>query len=150
MIRWICIAKIDEHPLHSNLMSAALYSKLKRQIQRTGHYEALVVRPITKGRYQLLNGHHRRRVLSELGHRRARCDIWPIGQTDALMLLATLNRLSGYDRAYLRSALVASLHERGTLGQLSKLLPETRGQLAKLLALQGPPPKPAAPPVRPL
>jgi hypothetical protein len=96
-------------------------------------------------RYQILNGHHRARVLRELGHTHARCDVWEVGDDDARLLLATLNRLEGRDDPSARARLVARLAESRPAGELAHLLPEPADAVERLLRLAEPPPAPLAP-----
>ena len=88
-------------------------------------------------RYQVLNGHHRLEVLRRLGRTTARCEVWEVDEREALLLLATLNRLEGRDDPMRRAALVAEL--AGTAGEdvaaLAKFLPEDRAALERALAL---------------
>ncbi len=150
----ICITR------NSNVMTEEGMKKLQRHIERTGRYEPLVVRPLKEethtlaptsselqsvapgeaggaARYQVLNGHHRLEVLRRLGRTTARCEVWEVDEREALLLLATLNRLEGRDDPMRRAALVAEL--AGTAGEdvaaLAKFLPEDRAALERALAL---------------
>lgn len=184
-LQWIPLGVLEPHPENSNRMPAHLMEKLKAHIERTGLYEPLVVRPIGAGeatrtcpgaaapgsrasrddleseisdlrcRYQILNGHHRARVLRELGHTRARCDVWEVDDDEARLLLATLNRLEGRDDPSARAHLVAHLAQGRSAQDLARLLPEPPDAVERLLRLAQPPPTPLAPeaiepPARPM
>jgi len=154
-LQWIPLEQLQPHPENSNRMPAPLMEKLKRHIQRTGLYEPLVVRPIhcelpaaagnPQCGYQILNGHHRAEVLRQLGHTHARCDVWNVSDEDALVLLATLNRLEGRDDPAARARLVAKLAGSQSPEDLARLLPEPADAVERLLALAQPPPAPLAP-----
>ncbi len=101
--------------------------------------------PATGARYQILNGHHRARVLRDLGHTHARCDVWDVDDDEARLLLATLNRLEGRDDPSRRAALVARLGEDRRPEALARLLPEPTDAVERLRALASPPPPPADP-----
>jgi len=96
-------------------------------------------------RYQILNGHHRARVLRELGQKRARCDVWDVDDEEARLLLATLNRLEGRDDPKARARLVAALAAGRNAEDLARLLPEPPDAVERLLRLAEPPPEPAPP-----
>ena len=145
MTKRIAISSLDDHPLHCNHLSKSTHLMLKSHIKRTGWYEPLTVRPQGGGRFQILNGHHRCRILLELGHRAARCDVWDVGDSEALVLLATLNRFIGRDKPFGRVALVKRLHHHFSSREVAEMLPETAAQIRKLLAVDGMPPAPAAP-----
>lgn len=101
--------------------------------------------------YQLLNGHHRLQVLREIGHQAVRCDVWDVDDQEALMLLATLNRLQGGDDPMLRGKLLDALaaarsDSNRTLADLVRELPEDRSALEKALSLARQPlPAPLSP-----
>ena len=152
----IPVHRLREHPRNSNAMSADALRTLRRHIRRSGRYEPLVVRPLpaeggAEPTYQVLNGHHRLRVLRDLGHAVARCEVWEVDDREALLLLATLNRLEGRDEPMKRAALLADLAaDQGDLDRLVELLPEDRAALDKALALARQPlPLPAPPEAAP-
>ena len=142
------LARLRAHPMNSNVMPDDLRTKLRGHIERTGRYPPLVVRPhVEPNAYEVIDGHHRWRVLEALGHATATCVVWDVDDEQALTLLATLNRLEGSDDPKRRAAIVTELHERFGRAKpdLAKMLPETSAQVAKLIDLSQPPPPPAKP-----
>ena len=99
MIQEIDTSLLLPHPENSNHMDADTMRKLRRHIERTGKYEPLAVRPhpSEEGKFQVINGHNRLRVLRAIGHRKAACVVWDVNDAQARLYLATLNRLSGED-----------------------------------------------------
>lgn len=145
--RWIDLAALRGHPMNSNVMSEEAMATLRRHIEQSNRYPPLIVRslPDEPGAYQVLDGHHRWRVLEALGHEQAACMVWAADDDQAMLLLATLNRLEGDDDPHRRSALIRELHERlgGSLGSLGRMLPDAPRDLKKLLTLDRPLPTPA-------
>jgi len=125
------------HPENASRMSRAFFKKLRKNIGELGHYEALTVRPHPRaaGKYQVLNGHARLRVLRDLGAERLKCDIWPVSDSQARLYLAVLNKLSGSDVPELRMNLLFALMDAHDEKELSAHVPEGRSYLAKLKAL---------------
>ena len=136
-IERIGLDKLTGHGANCNVMSGEDMKKLNGHIARHGFYEPLVVRahPDKDGFYELLNGHHRRAVLGELGYEYANCVVWEVSDDEALMLLATLNRLTGSDDPYGRGRLLEDLSSRYESKEMLRGLPERREQMAKLLEL---------------
>jgi ParB-like chromosome segregation protein Spo0J len=155
----IAIDKLVPHPNNPNRMSKGNFAKLVRNIERTGRYEPLVVRPCpardchscasssvrdtlrrnpeASGEtehdcFQIINGHHRRRALQELGYKTVDAVIWDIDDADADLLSATLNRLGGSDVLQKKLALLGRLNERANARDLAKLLPHTAPQIQRL------------------
>lgn len=138
------IDALAAHPLNSNVMSPRLFAKLKAALERGGPYPPVIVRPLGE-RYQLLDGHHRVRALRELGRATVRGVVWDVDEDQALVLLATLNRLSGEDDPRKRGQVVAALRERHDWAELADRLPERVEQLKALLSKVAAPPPPVAP-----
>jgi hypothetical protein len=158
-VRSIPLDKLVPHPANPNRMSKANFAKLVRNIERTGRYEPLIVRPCrtvardpslvarsnertsrndkqrtmnNEQHFQIINGHHRWMALKKLGKKEANVIIWDIDDGDTDILLATLNRLCGQDVLDKRLALLKRLGERMQTAELAKLLPQTKKQIEKL------------------
>jgi hypothetical protein len=139
-IQSIPLEKLIAHPANPNRMSEATFSKLVRNIERTGRYEPIVVRPHQEKRdyFQIINGHHRCLVLTKLGYKAADCVVWDIDDEQTDILLATLNRLGGTDELGKKLELLKRLNKRMESGELSKLLPQTAKQIERLTNLKMP------------
>jgi len=153
----IAIEKLVAHPGNPNRMSRKNYAKLVRNIERTGRYEPLVVRPCPQKEchscanrnpddsekmkgdcFEIINGHHRWQALRELGCKTADAIVWDIDDREAEVLLATLNRLGGSDVLEKKLALLNRLNKRMQARDLAKLLPLTRTQIERLGNLKRP------------
>jgi ParB-like chromosome segregation protein Spo0J len=135
-LQLIRLEQLHAHPLNSNRMSQAQLSKLKTHIESTERYP-LIVRPHpdVDGHFQVLDGHQRLRALGELHVTDAFCVVWQATDDEALVLLATLNRLRGSEQAAVRAELLAEITSR--TNRLRLPLPESRLRIAKLLVQHG-------------
>ena len=144
----IGLGDLRAHAMNSNRMGEKRFEKLVRHIGESGRYPPLIVRPMPgeRGAWQVLDGHHRWRALERLGVERARCVVWEVGDEEALVLLATLNRLEGGDDPMKRAALVREIVERGgaSAAELGRLLPESGGEVKRLCELVSGAPEPSA------
>ncbi len=137
----IALSQLHAHPLNSNVMEERLLAKLTEHVVRSGRYPPVIVRrlPADDGdRFQILDGHHRVEAVRRAGLDAARCVVWDVDDEQALLLLATLNRLQGQDDPHKRAKLIETLRSsRGVeLAKLARELPERGEQLAALAALQ--------------
>ena len=125
------------HPENSNFMNVETTKKLRRHIERTGRYEPLTVRPhpSEEGKFQVINGHNRLRVLRGLNHKTVHCVVWNIDDNQTRLYLATLNRLSGSDVPERRAALLENLFTAFDTDELSSLLPDSEEQIDELRRL---------------
>ena len=139
-IRQVALNRLVAHPDNPNKMSGSTFAKLVRNIERTGRYEPLIVRAYRKrkGRFQIINGHHRLEAIKKLGHKTAAAIVWDVDDEQTDILLATLNRLSGSDVLAKKIALFKRLTEKMNARQLGRLLPQTPGQIKKLIDLKMP------------
>jgi hypothetical protein len=128
------LTSLRPHPNNANRMSPAMLAKLKTHIERTGNYEPLIVRPHPDepDAYQLINGHHRAKILQSLNHHTAACLIWNLTDTQTNLLLATINRIEGEDIPARRLALLESLAQTESAESLAALLPEDAATLEQL------------------
>jgi ParB family chromosome partitioning protein len=135
-IHRISLEKLLPHPDNPNRMSRGNLAKLMRNIEQTGRYEPLVVRPHPRkaGLFQIINGHCRREALEKLGHKAADVVVWPVDDEETAVLLSTLNRLNGHDSLEKKLRLLRKLRARMPVHDMSRLLPQTHGQLVRLLA----------------
>ncbi len=136
-VQSIALDKLVAHPDNPNRMSKAKFSKLIRNIERTGRYESLVVRPCPQKPdcFQIINGHHRFAALKQLGYTHCDCVVWNVNDDEALVLLSTLNRLSGSDVLDKKISLLKKLTAKRNVAELSKLLPQTKTQIKRLVDL---------------
>lgn len=134
----IAINKLTAHPDNPNIMSGDKFRKLVRNIERTGLYEPIIVRPHpqTQDKFQIINGHHRVQALEKLGKKEANCVVWNVDDRQAAILLTTLNRLSGADDPAKKIELLRKLKERFDTAELAKLLPDSRKQIEQLTNLK--------------
>jgi ParB/RepB/Spo0J family partition protein len=137
-IESIPIAKLIPHPANPNQMSDSTFRKLVRNIERTGLYEPIIVRPHPKekGSFQIINGHHRVKALVKLGKKEADCVVWEVDDEQTVVLLATLNRLTGSDVPAKKIELLKQLKERFDSVDLAKILPQTAKQIERLTNLK--------------
>ena len=133
----ISIGLLVEHPENSNFMIAETARKLRRHIERTGRYEPLTVRPhpSEEGKFQVINGHNRLRVLRALNYKTANCVVWNLDDDQTRIYLATLNRLSGNEIPERRAALLDNLLQTFDLDELTELLPDDNKQIKELRLL---------------
>lgn len=137
-LKAIATARLIAHPANPNVMSEAMFRKLVRNIERTGLYEPIVVRPHPKKKdhFQIINGHHRVKALEKLGRNVANCVVWDVDDEQTTVLLATLNRLAGSDEPAKKIELLKALKERMGTVELAKIVPQTSKQIEQLTNLK--------------
>ncbi len=131
------------HPGNANIMPAPLFRTLCAHMRRTRRYPPLIVRPhpdtSQRGKYEILDGHHRALALREIGETSVRCDVWAVDDREATLLLLTLNRLEGADDPRRRGRLFDDLRSLDSdllnFDALAAMVPDDRERIERLLAL---------------
>ena len=133
----LSIDALVAHPDRANHMDAATLPKLRRSIEHAGEYTPLVVRPHPQeeGRYQIIDGHNRLRVLKVMGRSAVQCVVWQATDETTLLYLATLNGLVGKDIPERRAMLIETLLQQHSEEELTGILPDKKKQIEKLCAL---------------
>jgi len=139
-IQAILLDKLIAHPDNPNRMSKAKLAKLVRNIEQTGRYEPIIVRPHPQSKdcFQIINGEHRCKALAKLGYKEVNSIVWDVDDGQADILLATLNRLVGTDQIDRKLALLKRLNKKIKADELAKLLPATAKQIERLINLKRP------------
>jgi len=153
----IPIDRLTAHPNNPSRMSKRSFARLVRNIERTGRYEPLVVRPCPArschscesrnpeaggqakhGCFEIINGHHRCRALRELGYKSIDALVWDLNDAETDILLCTLNRLKGSDVLDRKLALLKRLNRNMEAREMAKILPFTPSQIERLGNLKVP------------
>ncbi|MHC4912052.1 MAG: ParB/RepB/Spo0J family partition protein [Planctomycetota bacterium] len=139
-VRSTALDKLVAHPDSPNRQSRATFVKLVRNIERSGLYEPLIVRPCAgkEGYFEIINGCHRWRALAKLGYERCDCIVWDVDDEEAEILLSTLNRLGGTDELGKKQSLLRRLNKRRESTELGKVLPQTARQIERLVNMERP------------
>lgn len=118
-------------------MAEDLLEKLVRNIKRQGRYPPIIVRrhPSRPGEYQVIDGAQRLEGVSRLGHKEVICFLWPCDDAEALLLMATLNRLHGEDVPRRRAELVAEIRGLLPAQVLHEILPEDAAAIDDLMGM---------------
>jgi ParB/RepB/Spo0J family partition protein len=130
------------HPAkeNPNEMSAGTYKALKREVERNGFVQPVLVRPHPEreGHYEVIDGEHRWRVLGELGVARVPCVVdGSADDLDAATRRITMNRLRGQFVPVRLAHLLADLSERLPEDELTARLDMDPKELRNYLALDG-------------
>ncbi|HUT45852.1 MAG TPA: ParB/RepB/Spo0J family partition protein [Sedimentisphaerales bacterium] len=133
----IPIDKLTAHPGNPSRMSKRSFTRLVRNIERTGRYEPLVVRR-QRDCLQIINGHNRWLALRQLGYETIDAVVWDLNDAEADILLCTLNRLKGSDVLAKKLALLDRINRNTEAREMARILPFTCSQIERLGNLKVP------------
>lgn len=128
------------HPSIPNVMSDDYRAKLRANIEAEGDYPSLIIRPhpTRPDCMEVLDGKERLAVLRDLGYPTARCYLWPCDDSTALLLVGTLDRLTGEDEPWRRARLLKELAALLPAEAILARIPESEADFRQVIdALNG-------------
>jgi ParB/RepB/Spo0J family partition protein len=134
-IRHIPLNQIEPNEWNPNEMDAKTYSKMKKDIQRTGYIPPLLVMPIGPERYKIVDGYHRWLVAKELNMQTVPCQVLEMDDTEAMLKTVQLNYMRGAAVPIKLANVIHSLNRTMTLAEIEAKLPYEEEELRDDLAL---------------
>lgn len=129
------IDMLHEAPWNPNRMDAAAVGRLAESVRRFGLVQPLVVRPMAKSEYEVINGNQRLRILQDAGIRKVLCAVVDLDDTGAMLLAEALNGIHGDDDLALKGALLKKVLSTVPPEKVLSLPPETADSLEALSAI---------------
>jgi ParB-like chromosome segregation protein Spo0J len=128
-----------EAPWNANRVPAALLAKVRQSLVQFGVVENLVARrhPSDAGKYEVVSGNHRLRVLRELGHPSAPVVVVELDDARARVLAQTLNRTRGADDPQAYARLLEEVLAELDVEEVTTLLPESEATIDQALRAVG-------------
>ena len=120
---------------NANRMDDMMLDRLRASIERYGLVENLVVRPMTKGHFEVLSGNQRLEILRSMGVDPVPCVVVALNDAEARLLSQALNRIQGEDDLGLKAALIQNILETLPQSEVLALLPESCESLSALARL---------------
>jgi len=129
------ITMLLEAVWNANKMDPPAIGRLAESVRRFGLVQPLVVRPITRSSYEVINGNQRLRVLQDAAVRVVPCVIVDLDDAGAMLLAEALNGIHGEDDLALKGALLKKVLAAVSRERVLSLLPETANSLQALSAI---------------
>lgn len=127
-VRHIPVEEVKPNPDNPNEMSAADYDALKAEIRDHGYTQPVLVRPLENG-YQLIDGEHRWRAVSEIGFASVPAVVIEADDDDSKVRLVAMNRLRGKFVPLKLAYVIADLAQKIPEKELRKRLGMSESEL---------------------
>jgi ParB family chromosome partitioning protein len=129
------IKALSEAPWNPNRMDEAACERLKESLRRYGLVQPLVVRPIGRSKYEVINGNQRLRIITEKGTNDVCCVVVNLNDSEAMLLAEALNGIRGEDDLAMKGAILKKILATISQEKVLSLLPETAESLQALSTL---------------
>ena len=94
-IRQIQIFRVSANPWNPNEMTDDMRRAARESIDRFGFIDPITVRPVGKGRYQIIDGEHRWEEAKAAGHKTVPAIVLSVTEAEAKKLTVLLNEIKG-------------------------------------------------------
>ena len=132
----IPLEQLVEAKWNPNLMDDEMLMHLRESLRRYGLVENLVVRRLSRDRYEVLSGNQRLRLLKEIGFPSAPCVTVSLRDAEARLLAEALNHIRGQDDLGIRSELVREVLKAIPRSDVMAVLPDTAESLMSLSSMR--------------
>jgi len=125
------VSKVEPNPWNPNVQTKEIFEKEKQSITKHGFFDPVTLRPLGRGKFQIIDGEHRWRAAKELGLAEIPyVDMGKLTDDVAMELTLLANDLRGQSDAMRLAVLVKRLSEK-----TDALLPYGRVDVDHLLHL---------------
>lgn len=132
--REVFVHELGPNSWNPNVMSSEDYDKACASIERFGFIDPITVRRGGGAVYEIVDGENRWRAAQDKGLKTVPVIIVEVDDDDAKALTIVLNELRGKPDQGRLASLVADLASRRPVGELERVLPFKRSQLAQMVA----------------
>jgi DNA modification methylase len=131
----IPLDQLVEATWNANRVRPGLLAKIRRSLTEFGIVENLVARPHPgqAGRFEVISGNHRLRLLHELGFEAAPVVLVELDDARARLLAQTLNRTRGADDPQAYARLLEEVLAELDVAQVTAFLPESEATIDAVL-----------------
>ena len=136
----IDVRNIEEAKWNPNQVNPESRSQLQVSIDRFGFVEPLVVRKISRDRYETVGGAQRLLVIRELGFETVDCVVVETDDAESRLLAQALNRISGTDDPVKRQSSLELILKQIPKGEVLELLPDAVDSIGQVISFDSPQP----------
>lgn len=135
-IKMVDIDKIQPNSFNSNEVSEEEQNKINDDIVKNGFIGAILVRPISKDKFEIVDGEHRWRAMKTLGESQIPVVVMPQDDSTSMINSVRLNTERGTQNPLKLGKILKSLQETGmSMAQLEDELVYDNSELQDRLSL---------------
>ena len=125
---------IKPNEWNPNEMTDNTFNHLKKEYERVGYLQPVLVRPIKKG-YEIIDGYHRWAAAKDLNHDKVACIVVEMDDETAKITTLNMNAIKGENNPIKYAKLIADLKNNIELEQLIEYLNTTENEITQYINL---------------
>ncbi len=130
----LLLKEIVPNPWNPNVLNAPDMARLETSMERFNQVENIVVREKDDGKYEIIGGEHRWKVLRKMKKKVAICAVVELEKDeDAMLLGEALNQLHGAPDKAKNQTLYEMLKAKMPVEQIMSIIPKTTDEIAGII-----------------
>lgn len=125
----IPIEKINPNEYNPNEMNESTFNHLKKEYNRIGYLQPILVRPVENDEYEIVDGEHRYKAGKKIGLKTLKCIVKEMTEEEAKITTINMNDIKGTDNPVKKAELIVSLNKQFEAKELSELLNKSETEI---------------------
>ena len=134
----IDIRSITESDWNPNQTDLETKTRLRASIEMFGFVAPIVVREVSRDKYETVGGAQRLSVLRDMGFETVDCVVVETNDAETRLLAQALNRIEGTDDPVKRQASLELILEKIPKGEVLELLPDAANSIGQAISFDAP------------
>jgi len=130
-IKKLDVDELEENPWNPNEMTESIFEHLKKEYNRVGILQPILVRPHNEA-HQIVDGEHRWRAAKQMDIDEITCVVKEMSDEEAKITTLNMNEIKGTNNPLEEAELIMDLKEEKETEELADLLTKTEPEIEEM------------------
>ena len=130
-IKKLDVDELEENPWNPNEMTESIFEHLKKEYERVGILQPILVRPHNET-HQIVDGEHRWRAAKQMDIDEITCVVKEMTDEEAKITTLNMNEIKGTNNPIKETEVIMDLKEENDVEELSELLVKSENELKEM------------------